>query len=132
MRLLLDTHILIWWQLDRPELPEKYRTVLEAAEAEQEKFSLSVISLWEIAKLESSKRIQVLGSIDTWLEELESHSSVEILPLSSRIILESTRLGGRFHKDPADQLIAATARCHGLKLVTVDERIRSSGVVAIA
>jgi PIN domain nuclease of toxin-antitoxin system len=132
MRLLLDTHILIWWQLDRPELPAKYRTILENAEAEQEKFCLSVISLWEIAKLESSKRIHVLGSIDTWLEELESHSSIEILPLSSRIILESTRLGGRFHKDPADQLIAATARCHGLKLVTADERIRNSGVVAIA
>lgn len=132
MRLLLDTHILIWWQLDRPELTAKYRAILENAEAEQEKFCLSVISLWEIAKLESSKRIQVLGSIDTWLEELESHSLIEILPLNSRIILESTRLGDRFHKDPADQLIAATARCHGLKLVTADERIRSSGVVAIA
>jgi PIN domain nuclease of toxin-antitoxin system len=132
MRLLLDTHILIWWQLDRPELPAKYRTILETAEAKQEKFCLSVISLWEIAKLESSKRIQVLGSVDTWLEELESHSSIEILPLNSRIILESTRLGDGFHKDPADQLIAATARCHGLKLITVDERIRSSGVVAIA
>jgi PIN domain nuclease of toxin-antitoxin system len=132
MKLLLDTHILIWWQLDLPELPLKYRTLLDTAEAEQEKLCLSVISLWELAKLESAKRIRILSSIDSWLDELENHPNVEILPLNSRIILESTRLGTHFHKDPADQLIAATARCHGLKLLTVDERIRRSGAVAIA
>lgn len=132
MRLLLDTHILVWWQLDLPELPNKYRVLLESTEAEQEKLCLSVISLWELAKLESAKRLRTLGSIDTWLEDLESHPSIEILPLNSRIILESTRLGERFHKDPADQLIVATARCHGLKLLSMDERIRRSGAVAIA
>jgi PIN domain nuclease of toxin-antitoxin system len=130
MRLLLDTHILLWWQLDHPDLPARYRALLD--NAENERPCLSIISIWELAKLESSGRIRVIGSIDNWLEELESNPSLEVLPLSSRIILESTRLGERFHKDPADQLIAATARCHGLKLMTQDERIRRSGTVVIA
>jgi PIN domain nuclease of toxin-antitoxin system len=130
MRILLDTHILLWWLLDHPDLPARSRTILENAESER--FCLSVISLWEIAKLESAGRIRITNSIDAWFENLESHPSLEILPLNSKIILESTRLGDRFHKDPADQLIAATARCHGLKLMTLDERIRRSGAVAIA
>jgi PIN domain nuclease of toxin-antitoxin system len=41
-------------------------------------------------------------------------------------------LGANFPKDPVDQLIAATARCHELRLMTADERIISSGVVSIA
>jgi PIN domain nuclease of toxin-antitoxin system len=48
------------------------------------------------------------------------------------VAVESTRLGARFHSDPIDQVIVATARCHGLTLLTVDERIIESGVVAVA
>ena len=44
---------------------------------------------------------------------------------------ESTRLGGRMRGDPADQQIVATARVHGLRLVTCDERIRRSETVAV-
>ena len=54
-----------------------------------------------------------------------------MLLLTGRIAAESTRLGSAFPNDPADQLIAATARCHGLMLLTADERIVESGVVAV-
>lgn len=56
---------------------------------------------------------------------------VRLLPLSGLAILESTRLGADFHKDPADQLIVATARIHALRLLTADERIKQSGVVFV-
>lgn len=56
---------------------------------------------------------------------------MRLLELTPRIALESTRLGSSFHTDPADQVIAATARVHGLKLVTADTRIRESRVVAV-
>ncbi len=51
------------------------------------------------------------------------------LPLTASIAVESVRLGDDFHRDPADQIIVATARCHGLTLITADERIRKWGKV---
>ena len=55
-----------------------------------------------------------------------------VLPLNGAVILESSRLGIAFPKDPADQLIVATARHHGMQLMTVDEGIIKSGKVLVA
>jgi PIN domain nuclease of toxin-antitoxin system len=88
------------------------------------------ISFWEIAKLLERGRLRLPRSADQLFEELASHPELDIYPLTPRISLESTRLGPRFHADPADQIIAATARVHGSRPVKTDERIRRSGVVA--
>jgi PIN domain nuclease of toxin-antitoxin system len=90
------------------------------------------MSLWEIAKLVERGRLELTQSLDDSLEQLETSAFVTMLPLTGRVAIESTRLGARFHSDPIDQVIAATARCHGLTLLTVDERIIDSGVVAVA
>jgi len=45
--------------------------------------------------------------------------------------IEATLLGAEFPRDPADRLIAATARVHGLRLLTADERFRRSGLVSV-
>ena len=132
MKLLLDTHILIWWYLDQPQLPEKYVTMLSDTKTRDAGLALSVISLWEIAKLVASKKLEVTISLDQWFEALAEDPVIKILPLSGSIILESTRLGPAFPKDPADQLIAATARCHELRLLTLDKRIIESSAVALA
>ena len=76
-------------------------------------------------------RVEVTVPLDDWLAEIESHPLLAVLPLSPRIVAESVRLGADFHRDPADRLIVATARCHGLKLVTADERIRRWGKVPL-
>ena len=76
-------------------------------------------------------RLTLSRSEDVLFTQLETHPRLEILPLSPRIALESTRLGPNFHRDPADRLIAATARVHGLRLLTADARIRDSAVVAV-
>jgi PIN domain nuclease of toxin-antitoxin system len=98
----------------------------------KEGLAVSIISLWEIAKLAEIGRLQPEFSLDEWFYELEEDPGIWLVPLSARIVIESTRLGPHFHKDPADQLIASTARCHGLRLLTVDERIHRSGIVALA
>jgi PIN domain nuclease of toxin-antitoxin system len=56
---------------------------------------------------------------------------LKIFPLTPEIAADSVRLGDEFPSDPADQIIAATARHHGLKLLTSDDRIRKSGKVAV-
>jgi PIN domain nuclease of toxin-antitoxin system len=74
-------------------------------------------------------RIAITKSLDQLLGEIESHPLLTILPLTTKIAAESVRLGDDFHRDPADQIIVATARCHGLTLITSDARIRKWGKV---
>jgi PIN domain nuclease of toxin-antitoxin system len=129
---LLDTHVVIWWLTDDRRLSKAHARILERSERSGTTVGLSALSLWEIAKLVERGRLELTQSLDDSLEQIEASAFVTILPLTARIAIESTRLGARFHADPIDQIIAATARCHGLALLTEDERIIDSGVVAVA
>ena len=131
LTLLLDTHVLLWWLLDRGDLSPRQVQTLAHEEASGAALAISAMTLWEIAKLVERGRVDLQQSPDAFMDELERSPRLAILPITPRIALESTRLGPAFHRDPADQLIVATARVHGLGLVTADERIRRSGVVAL-
>jgi PIN domain nuclease of toxin-antitoxin system len=131
LTLLLDTHVLLWWISDGGRLSRAQSAALDRAAAAGAPLGVASITLWEIAKLAERRRIRVTQTIDAMLEQLEEHPSIEVLPLTARIAVESTRLGVRMCTDPADQLIVATARVHGLRLVTADGRIRESGVVSV-
>jgi PIN domain nuclease of toxin-antitoxin system len=132
VKYLLDTHVVIWWLNDDRKLSRSHARLLERSERSGTAMGISAISLWEIAKLVERGRLDLTQSVDDSLEQLETSALVTILPLTGRVALESRRLGGRFHSDPIDQLIVATARCHGLTLLTADDRIIESGVVAVA
>jgi len=132
VKYLLDTHILLWWFENNSKLSKKYSLFLEQVEKTEQSVGVSIISFWEIAKAIQNGRMKLDFSPEQWFEEIEEHPLIEVFPLTSRIILDSTRLGPTFHKDPGDQLIAATARCHELRLMTLDDRIIKSGIVAIA
>ena len=131
MTLLLDTHALIWWLGDDTQLSAKQRAAIQDTESKGEALNIAAISLWELAKLIELGRVEIAGTPDVLFDELDGHPLLRILPLTPRIALESTRLGAGFHKDPADQLIVATARAHALRLVTSDDRIRKCGVVSV-
>jgi PIN domain nuclease of toxin-antitoxin system len=131
VRLLLDTHTLVWWLSAEKRLSQAQRVALSSAAAAGERLGVSAISFWELAKLAERGRLQLNRSIDELFSELEAHPELELYPITPRISLESTRLGPRIHADPADQIIAATARVHALRLVTADERIRRADVVAV-
>lgn len=131
LTLLLDTHILVWWLGDLDRLSAGQARALKQADADGERIGVAAVTLWEIAKMAQRGRIQLGRSVDVVLEEIERHSGIELLPLTARIALESTRLGDRVPSDPTDQLIVATARVHALRLVTSDDRIRKSGVVPV-
>jgi PIN domain nuclease of toxin-antitoxin system len=132
VKYLLDTHVMIWWLTDDRKRSREHAKLLERSERSGTAVGLSAISLWEIAKLVERGRIELTQSVDESFEQLETSAFVSILPLTGRVAIESTRLGARFHADPIDQLIVATARCQGLTLLTVDQRIVESGVVAVA
>jgi PIN domain nuclease of toxin-antitoxin system len=131
VRLLLDTHALLWWLAGEGAFTVEQIELLERAEEKGDTFTVASISLWEIAKLIELGRIELQCSPDVFFDDLEQHPRIMVAAISPRIALESTRLGSAFPRDPADQLIVATARVNGLRLVTADERIRKSGAVPV-
>jgi PIN domain nuclease of toxin-antitoxin system len=118
--IVLDTHILIWWvnQSDRLRAG-----TLERIETESDAVAVSAISLWEIAKLVQMGRLQLSISVEDWIEQALAYPKVVVVPLSPAIVVDSTRLPPPFHKDPADELIVASARVLACPLITYDGKI---------
>ena len=128
--LLVDTHTFFRWRLEPERLTRPQQRVLRIAENQGTTVWISAITLWELALLAAHGRIKTKGPLDVWLTDIVS-PPIEVLPITPEIAAAGARLGSGFHKDPADRIIVATARCHGLKLVTSDERIRGWGGVGV-
>ncbi len=119
--ILIDTHIWVWWVHGDPLLPSSIRSLLDSSE--RVGIAVSAISCWEVAKLVELGRLALPCAVLDWLDQALSYPGVCLIELSPRICAESTQLPGEFHRDPADQLIVATARVLNLPLVTMDSKI---------
>ena len=123
MRYLLDTHTLIW-ALEAPErLPAQVQAIL--GDPANLPFGVAAISPWEIALLSTHGRLQLGRPVSDWLAAALHPDFVSLLPLLPAIAVDSCTLPGSFHADPADRMIVATARHHGLTLLTADAAIRA-------
>jgi PIN domain nuclease of toxin-antitoxin system len=116
---LIDTHILIWDQLDPNRISKKARKALDLAE-KNHKIILCEISLWEVSILMKKRRLMMdmsyLDFIDDVLQTKNYHlqgMNAEIAFLGSEIDLDT--------KDPADRIIAATSIVLGLPLISADQ-----------
>ncbi len=130
MRVLLDTHMWLWWLTGSPELTASERTALDRT-AEAQQVFLPAISLWEAQMLHSKKRIELPLPFADWLRRASAPGVVKILALDAEIVIALDRQPRSFRGDPADRLIAATARAHRLPLATRDEYIRKSRAVRL-
>ena len=130
MKALLDTHIWIWWLLGSDRLSARERQALDQLARDGNAY-LSAMSLWEAQMLHSKGRLTLDRSFSLWLEQAALPEIVKLLPLDVDVVIALDQLPPDFHGDPADRLIAATARVHDLVLATHDRAIRSSGVVPI-
>lgn len=130
MKALLDTHIWIWWLLGSDRLSARERQALDQLARDGNAY-LSAMSLWEAQMLHSKGRLTLDRSFSLWLEQASLPEIVKLLPLDVDVVIALDQLPPDFHGDPADRLIAATARVHDLVLATHDRAIRSSGVVPI-
>lgn len=128
--LLLDTHAWVWW-LTRPErLSRKQRTAIERVRrAARQPLLVSVISCWEVALLAHRGRLRFSLAPDEWLTRATSIPGLEVVPLSLSIIGTAVRIESL--RDPADQLVVATALERGARVVTSDARIVDSDVVSV-
>ncbi|MBO0699171.1 MAG: type II toxin-antitoxin system VapC family toxin [Zavarzinella sp.] len=128
--IVLDTHTWVWWVHGDPNLPASHQAYIHAEQPNG--VGISAISCWEVAKLVERGRLTLPGPIDVWLAQALGYPNVLLLPLSPEVAVESTRLPGAFHRDPADQIIVATARLYGCPLVTSDHNIRAYPHVQVA
>lgn len=117
--ILLDTHVWIWLSLKKQKsMSSKAKKAIISANQKW----ISAISCWELAKLVEKNRIGFSIPTLTWIKRSLNQYNLKVADLSPEIAVESTVLRG-FHKDPADQIIAATSRVLGLPLVTSDKLI---------
>jgi len=119
--ILMDTHIWVWFVDESDQLTEQHRRVIEHHRVDG--LGVSVISCWEVAKLVEYSRLKLVCPIEEWMEIATTLPGVQLIELTPRIAVTSTKLPGNFHRDPADQIIVATAQVYDLELLTVDEKI---------
>lgn len=124
---LVDTHVWLWYALgDTRRLPSRLADRLTTLD-EQRRLHLSVMSVWELAMLVAKNRIQLGCAINGWVDTFFERTRYELLGVNIRVALDANALPGTFHPDPADRLIVATARHHGLTLITDDRKILDYG-----
>ncbi|HID51647.1 MAG TPA: type II toxin-antitoxin system VapC family toxin [Anaerolineae bacterium] len=119
--IVLGTHIWVWWIHNDAQLSDEYRKIIQ--NHEEAGLGVSIFSCWEVAKLVELKRLILHYPIDKWLKTALHYPGIQLLALTPEIVVASTQLPGKFHRDPADQLIVATARIYDCPLLTVDDKI---------
>ncbi len=122
MRLLLDTHLVLWWLADDPKLP---RIAKEMVMHQAEAVLVSQASLWEVAIKVSYQRLQLdlrrfEACIPTqgfqWLSIKNDHlMTIATLPVYSD------------HRDPFDRLLVAQSISEALVLLTADAKLERYG-----
>ncbi|MEG4999090.1 type II toxin-antitoxin system VapC family toxin [Microcoleus sp. B4-D4] len=118
--IVLDTHIWVWWVDKNARLTQKHQDWIQQYQSQG--LGVSMISCWEVAKLVELERLTLSLAVDEWLAAALAYPGVQQLELTIPIIIQSTKLTG-FHRDPADQLIVATAKIHGCPVLTADAKI---------
>jgi PIN domain nuclease of toxin-antitoxin system len=118
VRLLPDTHVIVWWLADDPILPDYIKEKLD----HEPDVYLSAAAVWEVA---IKQALGKLGPAD--LPERVRASGLRHLPISAHHAIEAGALPP-IHRDPFDRMLIAQARCEHLMLVTRDPRIQEYDV----
>jgi PIN domain nuclease of toxin-antitoxin system len=84
---------------------------------------MSAVSVWEIALLVDTRRIELDLPIEAWIARFVERPGIEAVPLAHGAACRSYRLYQLEHRDPADRLLISTAIELACPLVTYDERI---------
>ncbi|MFI5727176.1 type II toxin-antitoxin system VapC family toxin [Streptomyces cyaneofuscatus] len=123
MRLLLDTHVILWWLGDSDELSDQVKDLLDT----EPSVHLSAVSAWEIAIKQS------LGKLDgpDDLAERVRDSQFTSLPITAGHGVRAVRLPA-LHRDPFDRILIAQAQIEGMTVVTRDQWIPQYDVPVMA
>lgn len=122
MKLLLDTHIWLWYALGEAQLSNNLQQVIASETTE---LWLSPISVWEVMLLAEKGRISLQSDTAIWIDKSIKSLSICEAPLNRQIAILSRQINLP-HQDPADRFIAATAVYYQLQLATVDTHLTNA------
>lgn len=118
---LLDTHAWVWLMNGSERLGPMARKAIQYSVANAAVL-VSAISPWEVAMLSSKGRLILDRDVGEWVQAALSQPGIRLEPLSPEVAVASTRLPGDLRGDPADRIIAATAR-HGEAILLTDDQL---------
>jgi PIN domain nuclease of toxin-antitoxin system len=118
VRLLLDTHVFLWWRTDDRRLGRAARATVSAAEV----VFVSAATAWEAAIKAALGRLDYPDTIEAGVRE----SGFDTLPITFAHAEHAARLP-RYHTDPFDRMLVAQADVEGLTLVTHDRALEPYG-----
>jgi PIN domain nuclease of toxin-antitoxin system len=122
MKLLLDTHVVLWWR----EASDRIRDDVRRSIATADMVFVSAASAWEIAIKVALSKLRIPGP----LEDAVAQSGFEALPITFAHAEAVTGLAAH-HADPFDRMLIAQAVVEGLTIVTHDRRFAPYGVSVI-
>jgi PIN domain nuclease of toxin-antitoxin system len=120
--LLLDTHAAYWIANSEPVSNEAVAALADANDRGLPVL-VSPITAWEIGMLVSRNRISLAINPEDWFQQLLDVGGVELAPMPPGLLIASNFLPGHVPRDPADRIIAATARRGGHRLITRDRAL---------
>lgn len=122
MRLLIDTHVALWWESNHPRLS---KAIVDLIRDEADAVFVSRASLWEIAIKVSIGRLRL--DIATFADNLEKHGFEWLDLKNSHVIAVAGLPEFQDHRDPFDRLLVAQSRVEPLLLVTADRMLERYG-----
>jgi PIN domain nuclease of toxin-antitoxin system len=121
MNFLIDTCIWLRAALQPATLPVELRELLSRR---GEEFGLAAISVWEVGRKHQLGKLKLHMALRDWLRgALSAH--IHLLPLGEEVVSDAMALPAFPTRDPADELIVATARVHKLTLLTTDTKLKA-------
>jgi PIN domain nuclease of toxin-antitoxin system len=119
MRLLLDTHVFIWWDSEPRKLSPQALAMCQDPENE---LILSVVSLWEIQIKSRIDKVRLRLPLSNLVQAQQEANGMAVLPLTAPHVYGLDDLPS-YHKDPFDRMLVAQARVEKLRLISSDEMI---------
>lgn len=120
MRLLLDTHVFLWFILGDTRIPKQ---TLESIRRPENEVYLSIVSLWEVIVKHQLSKLPLPERPETYIPHQRKRHLIDTLPLDETSV---RRLAGLppLHRDPFDRMLICQALEHDLVIVTLDQQIR--------
>jgi len=120
VRVLLDTHVFLWWMEQNPRLDAAH---FEAIEDPENEVFVSAASTWETMIKAALGKVELPDGFERILPDLIHRGQIAFLPINMEHTLEIRRLPA-IHRDPFDRMLIAQARVENMRLASLDQMIR--------
>lgn len=121
MRILIDTHVFIWWTSDSQKLSLAVYNLLTNPKTQ---VILSVVSIWEMQIKLSLGKLELKTALPELVEDEVKQNRIELLPLDLSHIYALSNLPNH-HRDPFDRLLIAQAKSEELVIISIDDKFDS-------